>query len=118
MPGVDELPAQAEDIAGVQEMRNLMGALRAAFTQNPGLKARVDGLAASSGLDDEGQRMIRALAALYAGPDQRYLNFYGPPGTVLTFRPMDEHPNAMRGNDLNTTLFPDVTMSSMMSIVP
>ncbi len=85
MPGVDELPAQAEDIAGVQEMRNLMGALRAAFTQNPGLKARVDGLAASSGLDDEGQRMIRALAALYAGPDQRYLNFYGPPGTVLTF---------------------------------
>lgn len=33
------------------------------------------------------------------------------PGTVLSFRPMDEHPNAMRGNPLNTTLYPDVTQT-------
>ena len=35
-------------------------------------------------LTDAGQRLLRALITLYSGPDNRYLNFYGPPGAVLT----------------------------------
>ena len=30
----------------------------------------------------DGDRAHCALAALYTGPDDRYLNFYGPPGTI------------------------------------
>jgi adenylate cyclase len=85
MPGIDGLPARAEEVSGVQEMRGLMNALRAAFKQDSGLKERVDRIAESSDIPEEGRRMIRALAALYAGPNRRYLNFYGPPGTVLTY---------------------------------
>ena len=33
---------------------------------------------------DAEQRLLRALITLYGGPDRRYLNFYGPPGAVLT----------------------------------
>jgi adenylate cyclase len=34
--------------------------------------------------DGDARRMITALAALYAGPSNRYLNLYGPPGTIRT----------------------------------
>jgi adenylate cyclase len=30
------------------------------------------------------RKLLEALAALYAGPDHYYINFYGPPGTVPT----------------------------------
>ena len=30
------------------------------------------------------RQLLAALAALYAGPDHYYINFYGPPGTVRT----------------------------------
>ncbi len=34
------------------------------------------------GMGDGDRRALAALAALYAGPADRYLNFYGPPGTI------------------------------------
>ena len=34
------------------------------------------------GMGDGDRRALAALAALYTGPADRYLNFYGPPGTI------------------------------------
>jgi len=34
------------------------------------------------GMSDGDRRALAALAALYTGPADRYLNFYGPPGTI------------------------------------
>jgi adenylate cyclase len=34
--------------------------------------------------DPKTRQLLTALAALYAGPDFYYLNFYGPPGTITT----------------------------------
>lgn len=88
MEGVAELPADAEAVSGHVEMAELMGRLRRAFTRDAGLKGRVDAVLAGpigQGLSAEERRMVNALASLYAGPEVRYLNFYGPPGTVATY---------------------------------
>ncbi len=88
MPRVGELPAQVEDVRSYEEMSALMRALRYAFTGDHGLKGRVDEiLDASNGqaMPRQARLLFRALTALYAGPESRYLNFYGPPGTVLTY---------------------------------
>jgi adenylate cyclase len=104
MAGVNRLPTRAEDIKGYREMRTLMGGLRQAFTQDGSLRGRVrDVLDSSYGqtLPEQARKMARALASLYAGADNRYLNFYGPPGTVKTFAyeailPSALDPNAPR----------------------
>jgi len=88
MPRIGELPAQAGDIRNFQEMSILMRTLRQAFTGDRDLKGRVDEIldAADGGVIPQRARLLfRALAGLYAGPERRYLNFYGPPGTVLTY---------------------------------
>jgi len=84
--GIDELartPAAVGRAAGVQRQ---MLTLRSAFARDPGLADRVRALLAG----DQGQapltgdehRLITALTGLYAGGDNRYLNFYGPPGSI------------------------------------
>jgi adenylate cyclase len=88
MQGVGDLPARADDIRGYEEMRALMRTLRKTFTGDPGLKGRVDEtLDGTTGLamSKQARSLIRALAALYAGPERRFLNFYGPPGRILTY---------------------------------
>ncbi len=88
MPHVDELPAKSNDIRNYQEMSAFMRTLRYAFTGDRSLKARVDQIldaANGQAMPQQARALFRALAALYAGPESRYLNFYGPPGTVLTY---------------------------------
>jgi adenylate cyclase len=51
---------------------------------DPGLAERAATLLGTKSLPRAEQRLLRALIALYNGPDHRYLNFYGPPGSVLT----------------------------------
>lgn len=85
---VGELPARAEDIRSHEEMRTLMRTLRNTFTGDRGLKGRVDEiLDATTGqaMPEQARSLFRALAALYAGPERRFLNFYGPPGNILTY---------------------------------
>lgn len=82
MPDVDSLP---REVRNASDMRSLMGALRHAFTADSGLRDRVRNIVAASSLPADARRMIRALAGLYGGPESRYVNFYGPPGKVLTY---------------------------------
>ena len=88
MTGVERLARRAEDVKGNQEMRALIDQLRQAFTQDRELRGRVlDVLETPFGrnLPEQARKMARALASLYAGADNRFLNFYGPPGTILTY---------------------------------
>ena len=86
-PGLAELPMRAADLREPSEVRQLMQTLRRSFTDDPGLRERVyrvleqGGAGASNARE---RRLIAALAALYAGPDHQYLDFYGPAGTIRT----------------------------------
>lgn len=83
---VERLPAHAGEVKGPPEMQQLMQNLRQMFRQDPSLYRRVQ--RALDRVDGEGRddtrKLLAALAALYAGPDHYYINFYGPAGTVRT----------------------------------
>jgi adenylate cyclase len=83
--GIEDLPRTAEEIGGPAELEAAMLTLRRAFISDPGLRARVGaalGPPPAAGGESRERRLMRALTALYAGDDQRYLNFYGPAGTL------------------------------------
>ena len=82
--GVEQLPASAAELKGPEDMRRLMQTLRRMFQQDPSLQQRVrQAIDRLQGAKPEAP-LLAALAALYAGPDHYYINFYGPPGTVRT----------------------------------
>ncbi len=86
MPGVPEtLAAAVIELAEQDRLHAAMRLLRRTFTDDPALVGRaLKGLSAA--LPDEAQRrQIEFLISLYAGPASRYLNFYGPAGTIRTF---------------------------------
>lgn len=83
-PGVQDLPRDPKDLARAQDVRAFMRHLRKAFQTDPGLGRRIIEQFDGEGrrlLDDKDRRLIQALIALYQGVDERYLNFYGPPGS-------------------------------------
>jgi len=83
--GLDDLPDGAA-IRRPEEVRMVMGRFRQLFLSDPALADRMRSrLDASNGAGaDAGATLLRALVALYAGARDRYLNFYGPPGTIPT----------------------------------
>jgi adenylate cyclase len=84
--GLEELPAHAGDVRKPDQVRMLMGRLRQMFLTDPELADRVRSRldTAETGGSDATVPLLRALVALYAGARDRYLNFYGPPGTIRT----------------------------------
>jgi len=85
-PGIQDLPREAAGVGRAAGVRRLMQTLHDAFASDPGLGARVrDALAADTGMvpmSAEERRLVTALTGLYEGGDNRYLNFYGPPGSI------------------------------------
>lgn len=82
----DPTPAAgAEGDAGA--LRNLMRSLRSTLAADGAIGER-----GARGLEQDGplnsgsglSPVLRALVELYRGPNVRYLNFYGPPGTITT----------------------------------
>jgi adenylate cyclase len=86
--GVKALPAHAGDLKGPPDILRLMQTLRRMFQQDASLEQSVRrALDRQSGEQRSvaaSRKLLEALAALYAGPDHYYINFYGPPGTVPT----------------------------------
>lgn len=83
--GVDGLPRTAGAVGRADAARRLMSSLHESFALDPDLSARVrKRLSAAGGPSGSAreQRLLTALTGLYGGEDQRYLNFYGPPGTI------------------------------------
>lgn len=86
-PGVEDLPTHSEELTKPADLEQLMKKLRGIFQQDPFLQQRVgQALDRHHGesRDFRTYQLLTALAALYAGPDYYYLNFYGPPGTIRT----------------------------------
>ncbi|MGB5260338.1 MAG: adenylate/guanylate cyclase domain-containing protein, partial [Gammaproteobacteria bacterium] len=84
--GIQDLPRTASGVGRAAAVNQLMMTLRSAFTNDPALGARIRKLLAGNGvqpaLTADERRLITALTGLYAGSDNRYLNFYGPPGSI------------------------------------
>jgi adenylate cyclase len=79
--GLDGLPAAGAELQRPEVVRLAMGRFRQAFLADPELAGRVRARLAD---DDGDAALLRALVALYDGARDRYLNFYGPPGTIRT----------------------------------
>lgn len=74
----------ATELAAPGKMRAYMKSLRKLFLGQPFLADRIRGLAEDSSMDPAARRAVLTLAALYGGPDERYTNLYGPPGSIPT----------------------------------
>ena len=84
MPAAEVLPTERSALEQATALKQLTLELRAAFLADRGLAERASTLLETKSRPDVEQRLLRALITLYGGPDRRYLNFYGPPGAVLT----------------------------------
>ena len=86
-PVAVSLPRKADEITGAERVREFMLTLRQAFQEDPTLYVRVQGALNrmdAAERDSSTFLELSSLAALYAGSDHQYLNFYGPPGTIRT----------------------------------
>ncbi len=82
-----DLPPDARSLTRARPVSAAMRTLRRALKDNPQAVARLtEALHATRDepLSPRQRQLITALVNLYAGPDTRYLNFYGPPGSVRT----------------------------------
>jgi adenylate cyclase len=86
-PGTEDLPLRAEEIKKTYHLPDLMNTFRGAFERDPQLRQRIYQIADQVEASQENGAtppLIAALAALYDGSSNRYLNLYGPPGTIRT----------------------------------
>ena len=76
----DQLPAPDEAFSGADRLRNFMRGLRGIYDSAPDTLGDIESTSAAQ------PRILpeQALEALYAGEASRFLNFYGPPGTITT----------------------------------
>ncbi len=83
--GLTDVPSTADQIGGAPEVRSLMSKFYDAFNRDAELHGRVKSVIEEfEGLKPEERWLVSALADLYGGPENRYINFYGPPGTITT----------------------------------
>jgi adenylate cyclase len=84
--GIEDLPRESARVGRAAAVNRLMMTLRDAFTSDPELGARVRKVLAAdadgTAMTAHERQLITALTGLYEGTDNRYLNFYGPPGTI------------------------------------
>ena len=84
---VGQLPRNKESLVKGKAVERTTQILRDAFQKEPSIaKEMLQALKDSkSGFVDKNRaRIIRSLIHLYGGANSRYLNFYGPPGTITT----------------------------------
>jgi adenylate cyclase len=85
---VRELPYDKNEIITDKKTETLILALRDIFRANsstaPQLLSAVKTAKPASDTTEKDQ-VLKSLIKMYQGPDSRYLNFYGPPGTIPTF---------------------------------
>ena len=85
--GLETLPHNVEETGNAQQLSILIRALRRVFENHPAAGTKLEELIALESAQDrppETQLLLKALTRLYTGNPQRYINFYGPPGTIRT----------------------------------
>ena len=76
------VPTSRAELLRAHDLPRAMGDLRTAFAKDASLAADLH--AALERRRDESSPALDALIGLYAGPDSRYLNYYGPARTIRT----------------------------------
>ncbi|MBT8435122.1 MAG: adenylate/guanylate cyclase domain-containing protein [Gammaproteobacteria bacterium] len=110
-----ELPESVEGISTAEDLRNLMTDIRARLVAEPML---IDNLLREldapwiQAESAEVRHVLRSLVAMYVGDNERYLNFYGPPGTIKTI-PFHA---VIKGADANTTA-EDLNLTNKVAFV-
>ncbi len=87
VPGLAGLPMTPDELAASPELRSFSTHMRRLFERSPGSgDAMAHLIEADPGLAPfpERQKLLKALTRLYDRDPHRYLNFYGPPGTIAT----------------------------------
>jgi len=74
----------ATELGQPGKLREYMKTMRKLFLGQAYLSDRLRDLLKTASLDPEAHRAVAVLTALYGGPDDRYTNLYGPPGTIPT----------------------------------
>ena len=100
--GLAELPAAAEALTGAESLRHLMRTFRGIFVNDPDLGKRVVDILNRQERTVFSERvndLLKGLLYLYSGDSVRYLNFYGPPGTIRTI----PYHAVIKGEDPNLT---------------
>ena len=85
VPGLDKLPRSADEIKTPADLRRIMQTMRLMFEKNADLGARISALIDSEtglAIAEPAAGPLKSLAQLYAGESHRYINFYGPPGSI------------------------------------
>lgn len=81
--GIRRLPSSPDALNRAPDTLNLMNTLRNALSADPSVNERLMRTIDQMGeLGAKDRELLKALSALYSGPDVRHLNFYGPPGTI------------------------------------
>jgi len=81
--GLEGLPRTESEVGRAAGVNRLSQSLYSMFANDPALNDRVRTvLAGDESLTADERLQMTALAGLYSGGDNRYLNFYGPPGSI------------------------------------
>lgn len=83
----DKMPIDTDEIIKTKRVEWLAMILRNIFDREPLIAEKMldeieDTMSLS--LDPKKYQVLKALIRIYQGPRSRYLNFYGPPGTIAT----------------------------------
>lgn len=77
LPGLDRVRVE-------HGLGSVVRALRGLFLDDRALANRLRARIAAAGFSPERERTLFGLVDAYAGPDSRYLNYYGPPRSIPT----------------------------------
>jgi len=81
--GLEGMPRTESGVGRAAGLNRLSQDLYGIFASDPTLNDRVRAvLAGDVSLSANERQLMTALAGLYSGGDNRYLNFYGPPGSI------------------------------------
>ena len=82
-----QLPASSEKVAAEKTIKNVIRLVKDRFEQQPLVSKNIlNNLRASPVMPEyvAKNKILVSLIRMYQGPRERYLNFYGPPGTIPT----------------------------------
>jgi len=80
------LPFNVNEILQKQQLTEVVSEIRRLFKENPELPAKIkEKIASNSDLDNIENASLLSLINMYQGPNQYYLNFYGPPRSIKTY---------------------------------
>lgn len=79
-----ELAPTARALKAPGALRRYMKDMRKLFLGKPHFAERLNELLETSTLSPEERKAVEVLLALYGGPNERYTNYYGPPGSIPT----------------------------------